>query len=138
MVLLIDANVILDVLLNRKEFISDSSLVWKICEIGKAKGYVSTLTFANLVYIMRNQMNAFQIQNVYEKLGMIFSFVDFTASDLSRAVSMGWSDFEDALQSCMAEDVHADYIVSRNTGAFSKSRLKAVTPKEIVSTLCNE
>lgn len=32
MVLLIDANVILDVLLNRKELIADSSLVWKICE----------------------------------------------------------------------------------------------------------
>lgn len=96
---------------------------------------MSTLTFANLVDIMRKQMNRSQIEDVYEKLGMIFSFVDFTASDLLRAVSMGWSDFEGALQSCMAEDVHADYIVSRNIGDFSESRLKAVTPKEVVSTL---
>lgn len=132
---MIDANVILDVLLNRKEFIADSSLIWKSCETGKIRGYVSTLTFANLVYIMRKQLNASQIEKVYETIGMIFSYVDFTVSDLSRAVSMGWTDFEDALQCCMAEDIHADYIVSRNTDDFSKSSIKAVTPKEIISML---
>ena len=48
MVLLIDANIILDVLLNRREFVKDSSMIWKLCETGKAKGYVSALTFCNL------------------------------------------------------------------------------------------
>ena len=52
MVLLIDANIILDVLLNRPEFVKDSSMIWKLCETEQLKGYVSTLTFANLVYIM--------------------------------------------------------------------------------------
>ena len=51
MVLLIDANIILDVLLNRPEFVKESSLVWKLCETEQAKGYISALTFANLVYI---------------------------------------------------------------------------------------
>ena len=32
MVLLIDANIILDVLLARPEFVRESSLVWKLCE----------------------------------------------------------------------------------------------------------
>ena len=58
MVLLIDANIILDVLLNRQEFVKDSSMIWKLCETGKAKGYVSALTFANLVYIMRKQLSS--------------------------------------------------------------------------------
>lgn len=56
MVLLIDANIILDVLLNRPEFVKESSLVWKLCETEQAKGYISALTFANLVYIMRKQL----------------------------------------------------------------------------------
>lgn len=49
MVLLIDANIILDVLLNRPEFVKESSLVWKLCETEQAKGYISALTFANLL-----------------------------------------------------------------------------------------
>lgn len=30
--------------------------IWKLCETGKAKGYVSTLTIANLIYIMKKQL----------------------------------------------------------------------------------
>lgn len=47
MKLLIDANVLLDVLQNREPHVQSSSVVWKLCETEKAKGYVSVLTFAN-------------------------------------------------------------------------------------------
>lgn len=42
MVLLIDTNIVLDVLLNRPEFVKDSSMIWKLCETEQAKGYIST------------------------------------------------------------------------------------------------
>ena len=51
MKLLIDANILLDVLQNREKFVEESSIIWKLCETEKVEGYVSTLTFANLVYI---------------------------------------------------------------------------------------
>ena len=72
MVLLIDANIILDVLLNRPEFVKESSLVWKLCETEQAKGYISALTFANLVYIMRKQLTPEKIEDVLQRLGLIF------------------------------------------------------------------
>ena len=46
MVLLIDANIILDVLMNRREFVKDSSMIWKLYETEKAKGYVFARTRA--------------------------------------------------------------------------------------------
>ena len=55
MKLLIDANILLDVLQNRENFVRASSMVWKLCETEQAKGYISALTFANLVYIMRKR-----------------------------------------------------------------------------------
>jgi hypothetical protein len=72
MVLLIDANIVLDVLLNRPEFVKESSLVWKLCETEQAKGYISALTFANLVYIMRKQLTPEKIEDVLQRLGLIF------------------------------------------------------------------
>ena len=114
MVLLIDANIILDVLMNRREFVKDSSMIWKLCETEKAKGYVSALTFANLVYIMRKQLNPEAIEDVYRKLSLIFTFTDLSVSDLTRAAELNWSDFEDAVQSVSAERIHADYIITRN------------------------
>ena len=135
MVLLIDANIILDVLLNRPDYVKDSAMIWKLCETEQMKGYVSTLTFANLVYIMRKQLDPEKIEDVFHKLNLIFEFADFSVSDLTRASELNWKDFEDAVQSVTAERIHADYIITRNVRDFSKSRVMAVTPSELLARI---
>ena len=135
MVLLIDANILLDVLMNRQKFVKDSSMIWKLCETEKAKGYVSALTFANLVYIMRKQLSPEAIEDIYLKLGLIFTFTDLSVSDLTRAAELNWSDFEDAVQSVTAERVHADYIITRNVRDFSGSKVIAFTPAELLARI---
>ena len=135
MVLLIDANIILDVLMNRQDFVKDSSMIWKLCETEKAKGYMSALTFANLVYIMRKQLDPEAIENIYRKLSLIFTFTDLSVSDLTRAAELNWNDFEDAVQSVTAERIHADYIITRNVRDFSKSKVIAFTPSELLARI---
>lgn len=135
MVLLIDANIILDVLLNRSEFVRDSSIIWKLCETGQIKGYVSTLTFANIMYIMRKQLTPQKIEEVYRNLEIIFEFVEFSRADIAKAVAMAWDDFEDAVQSATAERIHADYIVTRNVRDFLKSNILAFTPTELIARI---
>ena len=135
MVLLIDANIILDVLLNRPDYVKDSAMIWKLCETEQMKGYVSTLTFANLVYIMRKQLDPEKIEDVFHKLNLIFEFADFSVSDLTHAAELNWKDFEDAVQSVIAERIHADYIITRNVRDFSKSRVMAFTPPELLARI---
>jgi predicted nucleic acid-binding protein len=132
MKLLIDANIILDVLQNRAEFVETSTIIWKLCETEKATGYVSALTFSNLVYIMRKELDPEKIEEVFQKLGLIFEFVDFTSSDLTKAAKLHWKDFEDAIQSVTAERLHADYIITRNVRDFVNSKVMAVTPQEFL------
>ena len=133
--LLIDANVILDVLQNRKPHVKDSSIIWKLCETRQAEGFISALTFANLVYIMRNELNPGQIEEVLEKLSLIFTFTELSPSDLTSAAHRQWDDFEDALQSVTAERIHADYIVTRNVRDFLKSKITALTPSELLGRM---
>ena len=135
MVLLIDANIILDVLLNRPDYVKDSAMIWKLCETEQMKGYVSTLTFANLVYIMRKQLDPEKIEDVFHKLNLIFEFADFSVSDLTHAADLNWKDFEDAVQSVTAERIHADYIITRNVRDFSKSKVMAFTPSELLARI---
>ena len=135
MVLLIDTNIVLDVLLNRPEFVKDSSMIWKLCETEQAKGYISTLTYANMMYVMRKQLTPEQIEEVFRKLNLIFEFADFSPVVLERAVSMKWKDFEDAVQSATAESVHADYIITRNLKDFTQSRVMAFTPSELLARI---
>ena len=129
--LLIDANVILDVLQNREPHVKDSSVIWKICETHQAEGFISALTFANLVYIMRKELNPEQIEEVMQKLSLIFTFTELSPSDLTSAAHLQWDDFEDALQSVTAERIHADYIITRNVRDFLRSKVTAFTPAEL-------
>ncbi len=135
MVLLIDANILLDVLMDRQPFVKDSSLIWKLCETEKAKGYVSTLTFANMMYIMRKELSSEIIEEVFCKLKLIFEFADFSPAILEKAVEMKWKDFEDAVQSATAEQVHADYIITRNVRDFNQSKVVAFTPSELLARI---
>ena len=135
MKLLIDANILLDVLRNREPFVEASSVIWKLCETEKAEGYVSALTFANLVYVMRKQLDPARIAEVLNQLSLIFSFIEFTPADLTRAAELQWDDFEDAVQSVTAERVHADYIITRNVRDFAKSKVMAFTPSELLARI---
>ena len=135
MKLLIDANILLDVLQNRGEFVRESSLVWKLCETGQAVGYISTLTFANMVYVMRRELDPGKIKEVLRMLSLIFEFTELAPTDLMRAGELKWSDFEDALQSVAAERLHADYIITRNVRDFRNSKVPAFTPAELLNRI---
>ncbi len=133
--MLIDADIILDVLQNRKPHVYDSAKVWKLCEINKAEGYVSALTFTNLVCIMRKELTPQKISEVLRSLALIFQFEDLTVSDMLKAADLEWEDYEDALQAVTAERIHADCIVTRNTADFTNSKTPALTPSEFLAGL---
>ena len=132
--LLIDGNIILDVLQNREPHIADSAKIWKLCETDQMEGFVSGLTFSNLVYIMRKELNPEKVNEVFKVLGLIFRFTDLTVSDIAKGVEMQWDDFEDALQSATAERIHADSIITRNVKDFKQSKIVAFTPTEFLDS----
>ncbi len=133
MKLLIDGNIILDVLQKREPHYENSAMVWKMCETDLVEGYVSTLTFANLVYVMRKELDAEKINEVLKKLSLIFTFEDLHASDISMAAEMQWDDFEDAIQAATAKRIHADYIITRNVKDYKKSEVMAFTAAEFLA-----
>ena len=135
MKLLIDANILLDVLQNRAPHVHDSALVWKLCESGKAEGWVTALTLANLVYIMRRELSPERIEEVLSRLSLIFHTADLTASDLVQAAGYQWNDFEDALQCVAAERIRADAIVTRNIRDYKDTLIPAYTPAELLARI---
>ena len=129
---LIDGNILLDVLQNRSPHVEASAQIWKLCETDQIEGFVSALTFADLVYIMRKELTPDSIHEVLKKLAIIFRFTDLSVSDMTEAAAMQWKDYEDAIQSATAKRIHADWIITRNTRDFLKSAVPALTPAEFL------
>ena len=132
MKVLIDGNIILDVLQNRENHVEASSKVWKLCETDQVEGYVSVLTFANLVYVMRKELTPEKINEVLKKLALIFRFTELSVFDMQKAADMMWNDYEDAVQAATAERVRATAIITRNTKDYQQSTVPAFTPTEFL------
>ena len=135
MKVLIDTNIILDLLCDRKEFCGDASRLFKLCEVKKLQGIVSALSIPNIVYIMRKELDGEKIREIINRLSMIFTIADLKAADIEKAAALPMNDFEDALQSVCAARVKADYIVTRNLKDFVNSKVVAVKPSELLERI---
>lgn len=82
---------------------------------------------------MRKQLTPEKIEDTLQKLSLIFEFADLTPVDLTKAASLHWDDFEDAVQSITADRIHANYIITRNVRDFTKSKVMAFTPAELLA-----
>lgn len=135
MKILIDTNVILDVLSNRKEFAEAAEKVFKLCEVKKISGYISALSIANIVYIMRKELDRKKIKEIIENLTLIFGVADLKGEDIKEASGLAFSDYEDAIQSSQARRIKADYIVTRNIKDFQNSKVMAIKPSELLERI---
>ncbi len=135
MKVLIDTNIILDVLCKTNGLYDASASVMKFCEVGRISGVISALTVPNIVYIMRKELDAQRTREIIEKLQLIFTVADLKAIDITRALSMNFKDFEDALQSACALRIKADYIITRNIKDFANGRAEAITPEELLERM---
>ena len=135
MKILIDTNILLDVFYKRENLYETSLNVFKLCETKIVEGYISSLSIANIIYIMRKELNNSKINSLIKKLSLIFNIVDLTVYDLLKATEIEYSDYEDALQCVEASRLKLDYIITRNTKDFIHSNVRAITPQNFIENI---
>lgn len=135
MKILLDTNVILDALLLRKPFDDDAVKILHLCSTNKIKGFIAIHSFATIFYVMREKQKIQETdcRNAIRYLCKICDVPQSDKSTVEKAINNTcFSDFEDALQNISAENIPADYIVTRNKKDFSAASLKAVLPQEFL------
>ena len=133
MKIMIDTNVVLDVILERKPFFEASYEVIKRSALERVEGYVSASAATDIYYLLRRALKDREAAKAsLEKLLQLVGIADATGEDVYAAVASNMPDFEDALVAAVAERCHMDYIVTRNTKDYSESPVKALTPREFL------
>lgn len=135
MKVLIDANVILDVLLNRSLWVTDSQAVWEANHRQQIQGHIVATTVTNLFYIARKLVGQpLAIQGVRDCLAA-FDVVPVDQTILDDAAALPGSDFEDNVTIRCAVRSGMDAIVTRNLADFSDSPVPAFSPAELLSRI---
>jgi predicted nucleic acid-binding protein len=137
MKVLIDTNIALDVLLNRKEFYEDSSKILVLSENRVIDGYISASAITDIYYVSykvyKNKETVFELLN---KLLQVVNVASVTDDNIHNALNLKWDDFEDSLQYVIADSIIVDYIVTRNADDF-KVNDKVITPKRLIQVILN-
>jgi len=129
---LLDTNILLDVLLKRPPFFADSSAVVARCVVRGIEMWIAWHGLATAYYFLKRGLRE---ADALVEVDRIFSWAQVasvTDAAARRARSLGFTDFEDALQAVAAESCSADWLVTRNASDFRSSGVPAITPEEFL------
>jgi hypothetical protein len=133
--LFFDINVVLDVLVAREPWAADSAAVLSLPAQGRAEGFVGAHTVTTLHYLLRKHLgHGRAAESLVSLLGLVRA-VSIGHETLLKALSLGWGDFEDAVQAICALEVECDYFISRDPRALRMTSLAVVSPGELVAIL---
>jgi len=133
--LLFDTNVILDVLLDRHPHALGSSRAMGVVEVGQATGYLGATTITTIHYLAAKAGGAKLAARSIERLLAIMDIAAVNRSVLEDALSLGFSDYEDAVLHEAARRAGVDAIVTRDPKGFAKATLPVLSPTELLAIL---
>lgn len=133
--LFLDVNVLLDVLVNREPWVDDSARVLSLVDEPGVEGLVAAHSITTVHYLAGKHLGN---QRAVGAIIGLLEHVSITPLDgdlLVRALSLGWSDVEDAVQWLSAERAGADYLVTRNPSDFEARSMPVLTPRQLLAAL---
>ncbi len=127
-----DTNILVDVLLDRKPFVADSEGAILRCEALGAEMFIAWHGLATAYYLLKRGRTETEALAEVDKILAWARVADGTDAHARHARSLGFGDFEDALQAAAAEACSADWIITRNTQDFALSAVSALAPTEFL------
>lgn len=135
MIVLIDTNIVLDVMLARQPFVTDSSVVLAAVEKSLCRGLLCAAAVTTIHYIARREIGTQQSLKRISELLSIFEIAVVNRSVLLSATNRDFSDFEDAVLHESALHAGADCIVTRNLVDFRASLIPVYSPAQFTQAI---
>lgn len=132
---LIDLNVVLDVILDRKPGGTAAVHLWARLEKGAGQGVIPAHGVTTIFYILEKAKGTTFARRGVEQLLRVFAVAPVDEAVLRRALVLAWPDFEDAVCAASAEAADCDVIVSRDPDGFPGSPVPVVAPAAALGLL---
>ena len=127
----IDTDVIIDFLIDREPHSREAAIIFTLVEQKKLKGFVSSLTFSNLYYVLRKIESHNKVIAKLDSISRLLTILKVDQQTIKYAISSGFTDFEDGIQYYCARDFRKiDVIITRNIKDYKSSDIPVMTPAE--------
>jgi predicted nucleic acid-binding protein len=136
--LLLDLNVILDVILDRRPGADAAAALWAAIESGHGRGLIPAHGVTTIFYLLEKARGAAFARDGVERLIGVFGVAPVNDTVVRRALVFGWPDFEDAVCAAAAEASGCSAIVTRDPGGYPSPPLPVIDPAAALSWLVAE
>jgi predicted nucleic acid-binding protein len=130
----VDTDVCIDLLSGRKPFNKTAEILFSLADNRKIKIHVSSLSFANIDYVLRSQYSSIHSRQIIGKFKTIVNVLPVDSKTIDLAITSDFNDFEDAIQYFCAIENNLTTIITRNIKDYKKATVKVLTPEIFIST----
>ena len=132
---LLDTNIVLDWLLNRKPWADEARPLWDARDAGRVIGYLPASVLTDIFYIVRRQAGIPEAFAAIDRVLVAFGLFAVDEPLLRQARALPGNDFEDNVQIACATNADLDLIITRNPADFQASPVTVIEPPEITTFL---
>jgi predicted nucleic acid-binding protein len=133
--LLLDLNVFLDVILDRRPDADVAAALWAAIERGQGHGMVPAHGVTTIFYLLEKARGAAFARDGVERLIRVFSVAPVDDNVIRKALTLAWSDFEDAVCAAAADVSGCDALVTRDPDGYPNAPLPVIDPAAALSWL---
>ncbi len=133
-----DVNVLLDAVLERAPHAEVAAKIWAAVETRRVTGVVPAHGVTTLFYLFARTRGSDSARRAVAHLLTVFGVAAVGQATLQRALTLGWTDFEDAVCAAAAEAAGCDLIVTRDPAGFPASPVQALDPATALALLERE
>jgi predicted nucleic acid-binding protein len=127
----IDTDVIIDFLIDREPHSREAAIIFTLIEQKKLKGYVSSLTFSNLYYVLRKIESHNKVIAKLDSISRLLTILKVDQQIIKHAIASGFPDFEDSIQyNCALEYKKIAVLITRNIKDYKGSQIPVMTPAD--------
>ena len=128
--LFVDTDVVLDLLSARQPHYKFAAELFSLADMESIRLYVSSLTFANVHYVLSKQLSASESRKLLLRFKTLVTVLPVNDKIIELALSSSFADFEDAIQFYAAIENNISILLTRNLKDFKKATIPVMTPQQ--------
>lgn len=131
----VDTDIILDLLSGRQPHYNFAAEVFSLADEGDIMIFVSSLSFANVNYILSREFKADQVRKKLLNFKTLVSVLSVHDKIIELALASEFNDFEDAIQYYTAIENDMATLLTRNVKDFRKADISVMTAEQYVKSM---
>jgi ATP-binding cassette subfamily B protein len=132
MQVLVDADLVLELLLNRVGLVEDAEVLWEMVESQQIQGYITEFGLDKIRSVLSGLERFETVKNVVSEIQEIVRICPVESNLLQKARSFNFRDFESAVEVACAIERNLDVIVTQNPQNFDRATLPIWSVNELL------